>query len=150
MPDLPTGTVTFLFTDIEGSTRLWEQHPAAMHPALARHDALLAAGIQQHGGVVVKSRGEVDSFFAVFPHAPAALAAFARSLPVQLTCFIGRERQMAEMKRLPAASHREFSTARAGGRAMTLKQALADALEDTRAAGPVTRATLGPVRRGPA
>ena len=37
---LPTGTVTFLFTDIEGSTRLWEQHPEAMRAALARHDAL--------------------------------------------------------------------------------------------------------------
>ena len=42
MSGIPTGTVTFLFTDIEGSTRLWEQHPDAMRPALARHDALLA------------------------------------------------------------------------------------------------------------
>lgn len=40
MSDLPTGTVTFLFTDIEGSTRLWEQQPEAMEAALARHDAL--------------------------------------------------------------------------------------------------------------
>jgi hypothetical protein len=38
---LPTGTVTFLFTDIEGHTRLWEQHPKAMRLALARHDVLL-------------------------------------------------------------------------------------------------------------
>jgi hypothetical protein len=44
MPDLPTGTVTFLFTDIEGSTRLWEQHPDAMRLALARHDDLLLMG----------------------------------------------------------------------------------------------------------
>src|SRR5205809_1040036 len=65
MSDLPTGTVTFLFTDIEGSTRLWEQHPEAMRAALVRHDALLTAGIQQHGGQVVKSRGEGDSLFAV-------------------------------------------------------------------------------------
>jgi class 3 adenylate cyclase len=43
MPDLPTGTVTFLFTDIEGSTRLGEQQPQAMQEALARHDALLAS-----------------------------------------------------------------------------------------------------------
>src|SRR5207244_1701061 len=50
MPDLPSGTVTFLFTDIEGSTRLWEQYPEAMQTALARHDALLAPGIRQHGG----------------------------------------------------------------------------------------------------
>jgi class 3 adenylate cyclase len=43
MTSLPTGTVTFLFTDIEGSTRLWEQHPQAMQIALARHNALLTA-----------------------------------------------------------------------------------------------------------
>ena len=42
-PARPTGLVTFLFTDIEGSTRLWEEHPAAMPAALARHDALLRA-----------------------------------------------------------------------------------------------------------
>ena len=38
---LPTGTVTFLFTDLEGSTRLWEEHPDAMQAALARHDEIL-------------------------------------------------------------------------------------------------------------
>jgi predicted ATPase/class 3 adenylate cyclase len=75
MPELPAGTVTFLFTDIEGSTRLWEQHPEPMRAALARHDALLTAGIQQHGGQVVKSRGEGDSLFAVFARASDALAA---------------------------------------------------------------------------
>lgn len=40
MPALPTGTVTFLFTDIEGSTRLWKAHPETMRVALACHDAL--------------------------------------------------------------------------------------------------------------
>ncbi len=75
MGELPTGTVTFLFTDIEGSTRLWEQHPEAMGAALARHDALLTQQIEQHGGVVVKSRGEGDSFFAVFARATEALTA---------------------------------------------------------------------------
>src|SRR5437763_17784 len=74
---LPSGTITFLFTDIEGSTRLWEQHPDAMSAALARHDALLTAGIQQHGGQVVKRRGEGDSLFAVFARATDALAAAA-------------------------------------------------------------------------
>src|SRR5216683_2886000 len=54
MSTVPTGTVSFLFTDIEGSTRLWQQHPEAMQQALARHDALLAAGVQQYGGRVVK------------------------------------------------------------------------------------------------
>ena len=42
---LPTGTVTFLYTDIEGSTRLWEQQPEAMRPAVARHDAILRQAI---------------------------------------------------------------------------------------------------------
>ena len=75
MPDLPTGTVTFLFTDIEGSTRLWEQHPEAMRDALARHDTLAAAIIELHAGTLVKSRGEGDSLFAVFARPTDALAA---------------------------------------------------------------------------
>jgi predicted ATPase/class 3 adenylate cyclase len=73
MPDLPTGTVTFLFTDIEGSTRRWEQHPEAMNAALARHDALLRAAIEAHAGYVFKTVG--DAFCAAFSTAPAALAA---------------------------------------------------------------------------
>jgi predicted ATPase/class 3 adenylate cyclase len=73
--DLPTGTVTFLFTDIEGSTRLWESVPEAMEVALERHNRLLPEVIGGHGGVVVTSRGEGDSFFAVFPSAVAAVEA---------------------------------------------------------------------------
>lgn len=64
MPDLPTGVVTFLFTDIEGSTRLWEQKPEAMRDALARHDALLRDAIEQNHGRVFKTVG--DAFYAVF------------------------------------------------------------------------------------
>jgi predicted ATPase/class 3 adenylate cyclase len=60
----PTGTVTFLFTDIEGSSRLWERHPVDMGPALARHDALLRAAIESHGGFVFKTVG--DAFCAAF------------------------------------------------------------------------------------
>ena len=73
--ELPAGTVTFLFTDIEGSTRLWESVPEAMEEALDRHNRLLAGVIGAHGGVVVTSRGEGDSFFAVFPSAVAAVEA---------------------------------------------------------------------------
>jgi hypothetical protein len=73
--ELPTGTVTFLLTDIEGSTRLWETVPEAMEVALERHDRLLAGVIGGHGGVVVTSRGEGDSFFAVFPGAVSAVEA---------------------------------------------------------------------------
>jgi predicted ATPase/class 3 adenylate cyclase len=71
MPELPTGTVTFLFTDLEGSTRLWEQEPDAMDAALARHDALVRGAIQSTGGQVVKGAG--DGFHAVFTTAPAAI-----------------------------------------------------------------------------
>lgn len=73
MPDLPTGTVTFLFTDLEGSTRLWEDHAEAMRRAVARHDELLRQAIASHGGHVFKTGG--DAFCAVFGRAPDALAA---------------------------------------------------------------------------
>jgi predicted ATPase/class 3 adenylate cyclase len=73
--ELPTGTVTFLLTDIEGSTRLWETVPDAMVEALERHDRLLTEVIEGQGGVVVRSRGEGDSFFAVFHSAIAAVEA---------------------------------------------------------------------------
>ena len=53
-----TGIVTFLFTDIEGSTRLWEQAPERMSVALARHDALTRSAVESHRGVVVKSSGD--------------------------------------------------------------------------------------------
>ncbi len=72
---LTSGTVTFLFTDIEGSTKLWESHPEAMRHGLARHDALAATLIAQHEGTLVKSRGEGDSLFAVFARATDAVAA---------------------------------------------------------------------------
>jgi class 3 adenylate cyclase len=74
-PPLPVGTVTFLLTDIEGSTRFWEEQPEAMRQALARHDALAASIIGQNGGTLLKRRGEGDSLFAVFAQATHALAA---------------------------------------------------------------------------
>ncbi|HLX58881.1 MAG TPA: adenylate/guanylate cyclase domain-containing protein, partial [Ktedonobacteraceae bacterium] len=73
MTDLPTGTVTFLFTDIEGSTTRWEHHPEAMRVALARHDTLLRSAITAHGGFVFKMMG--DAVYAVFAVASDAVAA---------------------------------------------------------------------------
>ena len=52
--ELPSGTVTFLFTDVEGSSRLWEDHPDVMHDVLARHDEIVRGAIESHGGL----RGE--------------------------------------------------------------------------------------------
>jgi predicted ATPase/class 3 adenylate cyclase len=69
----PTGTVTFLFTDIEGSTRMWERSPKAMSEALARHDEILRSTIEGHGGYVFKTVG--DAFCCAFPTATDALEA---------------------------------------------------------------------------
>ncbi|WP_374685513.1 tetratricopeptide repeat protein [Promineifilum sp.] len=83
----PTGTVTFLFTDVEDSTPLWEQHPDAMRAALARHDALIEARVAAAGGLVVRPRGEGDSRFAVFERpgpAVGAAAAIQRALAAEL------------------------------------------------------------------
>jgi class 3 adenylate cyclase len=70
---LPTGTVTFLFTDLEVSTRLWDQEPDAMRAALAHHDAVLRDAVAVHGGQVVKGRG--DGVHAVFATADGAIGA---------------------------------------------------------------------------
>jgi len=68
---LPSGTVTFLFTDIEGSTTLWEQHTKAMRVALARHNTILRAAVEAHQGAIFKTVG--DAVCAAFASAPAAL-----------------------------------------------------------------------------
>lgn len=68
-----TGVRTFLFTDIEGSTRRWEQHPAAMAAAHRRQEALIRAVLAAHNGSIIKIIG--DAFQTVFATAPAALAA---------------------------------------------------------------------------
>ena len=73
MTELPSGTVTILFTDLESSTRLWEQHSDSMPDALARHDAIMRATIDAHGGHVVKTTG--DGVHAVFARASDALSA---------------------------------------------------------------------------
>ena len=75
MPELPTGTVTFLFTDVQGSTRLWEQAPSQMMEALAQHDDVVERTVADHNGHIVKPRGEGDSRFVVFPNAADAVVA---------------------------------------------------------------------------
>jgi len=75
MRDLPTGTVTFLLTDIEGSTALWERQPEATRSALERHDAIIESAVAREGGAVVRPRGEGDSRFAAFDRASDAIAA---------------------------------------------------------------------------
>jgi predicted ATPase/class 3 adenylate cyclase len=71
--DLPTGTVTFLFTDLEGSTRLLEAHPAAYRDAVRRHHALLRGAVEANGGVVFETVG--DAVYAAFARPTDAVAA---------------------------------------------------------------------------
>ncbi|HET9416305.1 MAG TPA: adenylate/guanylate cyclase domain-containing protein, partial [Candidatus Limnocylindria bacterium] len=73
MPELPSGTVTFLFSDIEGSTRLATEHAAAWPAILDRHKEIMRAAFERLGGVEAGTEG--DSFFVVFPGAPDAVAA---------------------------------------------------------------------------
>jgi predicted ATPase/class 3 adenylate cyclase len=68
-------TLTFLLTDVEGSTRLWEAHHEAMERALARHDRLVSLAVAHHGGRLVKAKGEGDSTFSVFDSPASAVAA---------------------------------------------------------------------------
>jgi class 3 adenylate cyclase len=63
MAELPLGTVTFLFTDLAGSTRLWEEHPDAMRDALASHDAIVRNAIESHRGVVISEMGDGMAWF---------------------------------------------------------------------------------------
>jgi class 3 adenylate cyclase len=67
----PTGTITFLFTDIEGSTKMWERSPQAMQAALVRHDEIVRQAIEERGGYVFKTVG--DAFCCAFLTAPDAL-----------------------------------------------------------------------------
>ncbi len=73
MSVLPTGTVTFLFTDIEGSTRLLDELGAGYADVLADHHRIVRAAIEEHGGVEVDTQG--DAFFVAFSRASAAVAA---------------------------------------------------------------------------
>src|SRR5438094_2508927 len=82
----PVGTVTFLFTDVEGSTRAWEAHPAETQTALKRHDEIVAREIEAYNGALILERGEGDSVFAVFARAADAVSAaveIQRALRVQ-------------------------------------------------------------------
>ena len=73
MPELPTGTVTFLFTDIEGSTRLLEELGEGFRALQDAHSAIVRDAVSQHGGVEIRTEG--DSFFVVFETPGAAMRA---------------------------------------------------------------------------
>jgi class 3 adenylate cyclase len=74
MARLPEGTITFMLTDLQGSTQAWERQPGAMRSATARHDAILADTVRDHTGALVEAGREGDSVLAVFTTAGAAAA----------------------------------------------------------------------------
>lgn len=71
--DLPSGTVTFLFTDVEGSTKLLHQHGDAYADLLGAHREVVRGALRRHSGIEVDTQG--DAFFAAFARASAAVAA---------------------------------------------------------------------------
>jgi class 3 adenylate cyclase len=73
MAELPSGTISFLFTDLEDSTRRWQEHPDSMREALARHDAILHGVTVVHDGHIVKTTG--DGVLAAFATASDAVDA---------------------------------------------------------------------------
>ena len=73
-PDLPRGTLTFLMTDIEGSTKVWDALPALAKPALVRHDQIIQEHVAKNQGQIVESGREGDSVLAVFTQARDAVA----------------------------------------------------------------------------
>ena len=94
MAELPSGTVTFLFTDLEGSTRLWEEQPeTAMSDALARHDAICMRPSTVIVGVVYSEMG--DGMAAVFASAPTALPRRSTRSVALASESLGRDRTVA-------------------------------------------------------
>jgi class 3 adenylate cyclase len=147
MPALPTGTVTFLFTDIEGSTRLWEQHPAAMQVALSQHDRLLREAVEDHGGHIVKLRGDgVHAVFAAAGDALAAALAAQRALaaaswpetgplPVRMGLHTGEATLRAGDYYAPTVNRAARVAAAGSGRQILLSAATAELLRDDLPAG---------------
>lgn len=72
---LPTGTITFMLTDVEGSTKMWREHPEAMFEAAARHHEIIHGAVHRWGGALPKDQGEGDSVFAAFARATDAVGA---------------------------------------------------------------------------
>src|SRR6201988_3680028 len=96
-PDVPSGVVTFLFSDVEGSTRRWEADADAMRAALAAHDVALRTAIEAHGGFLFKHTG--DGGWAAFSSPRAAVdAAIAAQRQLELPVRMGVATGEAELR----------------------------------------------------
>src|SRR5512141_2935519 len=122
MSELPSGTVTFLFTDIEGSTKLWQEQPEAMASAHARHDEILRTAIESNHGYIFQIVG--DSFSAAFHTAMdglrAALAAqrgLQKTSEVSIRVRMGLHTGSAEI--LPDGKYEGYATIASTQRVMS-------------------------------
>src|SRR5262249_40276490 len=87
---MPSGLVTFLFTDIEGSTTIWDQRPPEMTDALQQYSALVETTVRSSGGLLLKSKGEGDSTLSVFARPTDGVrAALAVQLALDAASFAG-------------------------------------------------------------
>src|SRR5438552_7969720 len=133
--DLPSGTVTFLFTDVEGSTRLLHELGAeAFAEALLEHRRVVRRAFASHGGVEVDTQG--DAFFVAFPTAPGALKAAreaqeALELPVRMGLHTGTP-LLSEKGYVGTDVHRAARIAAAGhGRQVLVSSATAALVDGT-------------------
>jgi len=153
----PTAFTTVLFTDIEGSTRLWEREPERMRPALARHDVIARTSVAAHRGVVVKTTG--DGIHAVFDDPLDAVAATLQLLQalrdpdatagmlLQVRCGLHLgvvERRDNDVFGTPVNRTARIMAAAHGGQVL-VSQAVADLVGDRLPAG-IALKDLGAVR----
>jgi class 3 adenylate cyclase len=136
--ELPSGTVTFLLTDVEESTRLWESDAEAMGRAMARHDEIVARAIAAHDGAHPAEQGEGDSVVAAFARASDALAAAIDAqrglmeigLSVRIGLHTGEARVRAQRYAGPAIIRAARVRALAKGGQIVISQATRDLLAD--------------------
>ena len=121
MIELPTGTVTLLLADVEGSTRLWETQPDRMTAAVARFEQTVSEAVAAHGGVRPVEQGEGDSFVAAFARASmrwrgAAVAAGAAGADRLRIGYIPAKCSCATRATTPVRRSTGLTTARSGPR----------------------------------
>ena len=147
--ELPTGVVTFLLTDIEASTALWESDHDAMAASLALHDELVERSAGAHGGRLLKTQGEGDSTVTVFPRASDALGCATElraaldaaewegglELRVRIAVHTGEAHERAGDYFGPALNRAARLRALAAGGATLLSQATTEIVRDRLPAG---------------
>jgi len=151
-----SGAITFMFTDVEGSTRLWETEPQRMRPAMARHDVIVRAAVDSNHGTVVKMTGDgihaafeqpLDAVLAALEIQLAMTAATADATPLAVRCGLhsGNDERRDNDFFGPAVNRAARIMSAAHGGQLLLSQAVAERVTDGLPAGVELR-DLGAVR----